>query len=73
MNEQDRELLLGHPYEAQDFSDTNLGRAMDAIFEAGASNLLTEIALSACVKFGIDCSRISYDTTSVSLWGDYRY
>ena len=74
MEGQDIELLLGKAYAAHDFSDTNIGRAMDAIFEAGPSNLLTEVAVSACRAFGIDCSRCSFDTTSVSVWGEYaRY
>lgn len=71
MDGQDIELLLGEKHDAHEFSDTNLGRALDAIFAAGASNMLTEIALSACRAFGIDCSRLSFDTTSISVWGEY--
>ena len=71
MGEQDIKLLLGEKHDAQDFSDTNIGRSFDAMFKAGASNMLTEIALSACKTFHIDCSHLSFDTTSISVWGEY--
>ena len=71
MEEQDSELLLGEKHDAHNFSDTNIGRALDAIFAAGSSNMLTEIAISACKTFHINCSHLSFDTTSISVWGEY--
>jgi transposase len=72
LEEQDIELLLGAPVEAHNFNDTNLGRSLDAIFQAGPSGILTEIGIRAAETFGLDSSVVSYDTTSTSVWGDYR-
>ena len=68
---QDIELLLGEAHDAHEFSDTNVGRALDAIFKAGPSNLMTEVGVAACRAFRIDCSHCKFDTTSVSVWGEY--
>jgi len=70
--EQDIELLVGPGVEARDFNDTNVGRSLDAIFKAGASKILTEIGVNATKTFGLDARTVSYDTTSTSVWGDYR-
>jgi len=70
--EQDIELLVGHGVEAHDFNDTSVGRSLDAIFKVGASKILTEIGVNATKTFGLDARTVSYDTTSTSVWGDYR-
>ena len=68
---QDTELLLGRQIPRTAFNDTTVGRAMDAIFEAGAGKLFSEVAFQACLRFPLDMSRVHFDTTSVSLWGNY--
>jgi transposase len=68
---QDTELLLGRKIPCSAFNDTTVGRAMDAIFEAGASKLFSEVAFQACRRFPLDMARVHFDTTSISLWGDY--
>ncbi|NBK25456.1 MAG: IS1634 family transposase, partial [Spirochaetia bacterium] len=70
--QQDRDLLLGKDVDSHIFNDTNLGRALDAIFEAGTSRIVTELGLEAAKKFDIDVSIVSYDTTTTSVWGEYR-
>jgi transposase len=72
MAEQDVELLLGEPVAATTFNDTNLARSMDAIFEAGPSKIITELGIGASKTFALDATIPSYDTTSTSVWGDYR-
>lgn len=69
---QDVELLLGEPVAAHMFNDTNLARSLDAIFEAGPSKILTELGILAASNFQLDRTVPSYDTTSTSVWGDYR-
>jgi len=69
---QDVELLLGESVPVHAFNDTNLARSLDAIFEAGTSNIVTELGLRATSAFGLDATVVSYDTTSTSVWGDYR-
>ena len=69
---QDVELLLGEPVAPPTFNDTNLARSLDAIFEAGTSKIVTELGIRAVATFGLDTAAPSYDTTSASVWGDYR-
>lgn len=69
---QDRELLLGEAVDAESFDDNTLGRSLDAIFAAGTSHVLAEIGIRAMRAFQLDCRVVSYDTTSTSVWGDYR-
>lgn len=69
---QDSELLLGEEVRAEAFSDINVGRTLDSIFKAGPSRIVTELGARATETFALDTSAPSYDTTSTSLWGDYR-
>ena len=70
--EQDVELLLGEQVPAHAFNDTNLARALDAIFAAGSAKIVTELGLRATGIFHLDTTAPSYDTTSTSVWGDYH-
>ncbi len=54
------------------FSETNLGRAMDRVYEAGAQRLFTEASKTASSTFYIDAMAYHFDTTSVSVYGDYE-
>ena len=69
---QDVELLLGTPAYASAFNDTNLARSLDAMFDAGPSNIVTALGVRATAEFSLDTKAVSYDTTSTSVWGDYR-
>jgi transposase len=69
--EKDLGLLLGSSIPASSLNDTNVGRVLDAIFEFGASKIITEVAIEAVRFFDIDVSVVSYDTTSTSVWGQY--
>ena len=69
---QDVELLLGEDFPADTFSDINVGRSLDAIFKAGPTKIVTELGARATRTFALDTTAPSYDTTSTSLWGDYR-
>jgi len=68
----DVELLVGEDLPANAFNDVNVGRSLDAIFEAGPSKIVTALGIRATNTFALDASTPSYDTTSTSLWGDYR-
>jgi transposase len=72
MAEQDVELILGEYVAPTTFNDTNLARSMDAMFEAGPSKIITELGICATSIFALDATVPSYDTTSTSVWGDYR-
>jgi transposase len=69
----DTELLLAAQVSPGAFNDTTLGRALDAIYEYGAGQLFSQIAYAAVTAFpaDVDMRHLHFDTTSVSVWGDY--
>ncbi|MEW6555350.1 MAG: IS1634 family transposase [Actinomycetota bacterium] len=69
----DTGLLLGGDVPASAFNDTAVARAMDAIFCAGTEKVFSEVALRAASAFPLEVDRkhVHFDTTSVSVWGDY--
>jgi len=68
---QDIELLLGRDIPAKAFNDDALGRTLDKIHEYGTLKLFTNISLNAANVYNLQSSQGSFDTTSVSLWGNY--
>lgn len=69
--EKDTELLLGAPIDPERFCDTNLGRSMDKVFETGTQKIFSQLAQNALTAFEVDPRRLHFDTTSVSVFGDY--
>ncbi|MDX2455856.1 IS1634 family transposase [Desulfosarcina sp.] len=69
--EKDTELLLGAPIAPERFCDYNLGRSMDKIFETGTQKIFSQLAQNALTVFAVDPRRLHFDTTSVSVFGDY--
>lgn len=69
---QDTELLLGAKIDHSDFTDHNVGRILDRCFEAGPTKIYSQIVQNAIRGFSIDTSVGHYDTTSVSLSGNYE-
>ena len=69
----DTALLLGKQVPSSAFNDTTLGRTMDAIYEAGTDQLFSQVAFRAAGIFpeDMDMKHVHFDTTSVSVWGDY--
>jgi transposase len=69
----DTVLLLGKEVDPSSFNDTTVGRALDAIYEAGTEQLFSQVALRAACAFPleVDTRHVHFDTTSVSVWGDY--
>lgn len=53
-------------------SDDRAGRALDVLFDADRGSLLTELMLIAIDEFDVDCSQLHNDSTSVTLFGEYR-
>lgn len=68
----DQELLFGRKMDDHQFTDSNLGRSLDAIFTAGTGRIITALGVKAAELFSLDLSALSYDTTSTSVWGEYR-
>ena len=57
--------------EVELLCDDRVGRALDQLFDCDRASLLTEIALSAIKEFGVDCSQLHNDSTSITLHGEY--
>ena len=69
--DQDTELLLGKETDPSKFSDHTVGRVLDRIYDYGTMKLFSEISMKALDQFNIDNRHVSFDTTSVSVQGDY--
>ncbi len=65
------ELLLGKPVSHQVFNDDNAGRVMDKIYHYGTQKLFNEIAINALKAFPLLSRCVHFDTTSVSVYGEY--
>lgn len=53
-------------------NDDRVGRSLDRLFDADRASLLTAVVLRAVRAFGIDCSELHNDSTTVTFTGDYR-
>jgi transposase len=67
----DGELLLGQSVEPELFADHNLGRVLDKIYESGTQKIFGQLSQNAVDGFQIDTQCGHYDTTSMSVYGDY--
>jgi transposase len=70
--EKDTELLLGSQIDPELFCDHNLGRVLGKIFDTGAQAIFSQLAQNAVKRFGIDTRDVHFDTTSISVHGDYE-
>jgi transposase len=68
----DMEVLLGERVPASAFNDDTVGRVLDLLFETGTQRIFSELAMKAVQKHGISTRSVHFDTTSVSVHGDYR-
>ena len=59
------------PDEVSLINDDRIGRALERLFEADRSSLLGRLVLDAVAGFGIDCSELHNDSTSITLHGAY--
>jgi len=69
--QQDTELLLGQGLPALAFTDDTVGRVLDRLYEVGTMKLFTACAVRADQVFGLDKRYVHFDTTSVSVYGEY--
>lgn len=67
----DTKLLFGRELKANDFNDNNVGKVLDNIHSYGASQLFSQLSFKACEAFSLNLKHQHFDTTSVSVWGDY--
>src|SRR5712692_5093332 len=70
--QQDTALLLGKAVAPEAFHDDTVGRVLDRLYEIGTMKLFTACAVRADQVFGLDKRYVHFDTTSVSVYGEYR-
>jgi len=58
--------------QADLLNDDRAGRMLDRLFLADRGSLLTELVTGMIGEFGIDCSRLHNDSTSISVHGAYK-
>ncbi len=64
------DVLLRPDITAADLNDDALGRALDALYEYGVTELFAQVAAHALQKFGLDVDVYHLDTTSFAVYGD---
>ena len=67
----DRGLLFGKEIPPEYFSDDNVGRVMDRLFEVGTQKIFSALSVRALQRFSLSTKHVHFDTTSVNLYGDY--
>ena len=65
--------LLGlGPGDVEALNDDRVGRTLERLFDADRASLLTEVVLAVVREFGIDCTQLHNDSTSITFTGlDY--
>lgn len=58
--------------DAKHLNDDRIGRALERLFDADRSAMLTDVVLRAVEEFGIDLDQLHNDSTTLTLTGDYR-
>ncbi|HDN80898.1 MAG TPA: IS1634 family transposase [Chloroflexi bacterium] len=66
------ELLLGPGITAEMLNDDSLGRALDALFEAGLTEIFAQVASHALRHYGIEHRFIHVDISSFHVHGAYE-
>src|SRR2546422_1312213 len=68
---QDTALLLGKAIAPGVFEDDTAGRVLDRLYDTGTMKVFTACAVRADQVFGFDKRYVHFDTTSVTVYGDY--
>lgn len=71
-SDKDTALLLDDDTDPKLFSDYNLGRSLDKIYDTGTQKIFSQISQNGINAFGISTKAAHYDTTSVNVFGDYE-
>jgi transposase len=69
---QDTELLLGKAVAPEAFNDDTVGRVLECLYDVGTMKIFTACAVRADRVYGLDKRYVHFDTTSISVYGDYR-
>ena len=69
---QDTALLLGKAVPPETFQDDTVGRVLERLYAVGSMKIFTACAVRADQVYGLDKRYVHFDTTSISVYGDYR-
>lgn len=69
---QDTALLLGKAVPPEAFQDDTAGRVLERLYDVGTMKVFTACAVRADRVFGFDKRYVHFDTTSITVYGDYR-
>ena len=64
-------LLLGQAVAPGAFDDDTVGRILERLYDTGTMKIFTACAVRADQVFGFDKRYVHFDTTSVSVYGEY--
>ena len=62
---------MGKAVTPEALNDDTVGRVLDRLYEIGTMKLFTACAVRADQVFGLDKRYVHFDTTSVSVYGEY--
>jgi transposase len=68
---QDTALLLGKAIAPGTFDDDTVGRVLDRLYDTGTMKVFTACAVRADQVFGFDKRYVHFDTTSMTVYGEY--
>jgi transposase len=68
---QDTALLLGKAVAPSAFDDDTVGRVLDRLYDTGTMKVFTACAVRADQAFHFDKRYVHFDTTSITVHGDY--
>ena len=68
---QDTALLLGQALAPDAFKDDTVGRVLERLYDVGTMKIFTACAVRADQAYGLDKQYVHFDTTSISVYGDY--
>jgi transposase len=68
---QDTALLLGKAIAPGTFDDDTVGRVLDRLYDTGTMQVFTACAVRADQVFGFDKRYVHFDTTSMTVYGEY--
>lgn len=68
---QDTALLLGKAVAPEAFKDDTVGRLLERLYDVGTMKIFTACAVRTDQVYGLDKRYVHFDTTSISVYGDY--
>src|SRR5215813_5537903 len=68
---QDTALLLGKAVAPEVFNDDIVGRILERLYDVGTMKIFTACAVRADRVYGLDKRYVHFDTTSISVYGEY--